>query len=135
MITEENVLVLDIDDTLCEKRREDESYIDVKPKIEMINRVKEYKNNGYYVILFTSRQMRTYKGNVGKINANTAKTLFEWLDKYDIIYDEIYFGKPWCGKNGFYVDDRAVRPREFLEYTHEEILELISKDKICEVKE
>lgn len=130
MITEENVIVMDIDGTICNIKRKDEEYIDIKPKIEVINKLMKLKNDGYYIILFTSRQMRTYKGNIGRINANTAKTLFEWLDKYNIPYDEIYFGKPWCGKNGFYVDDRAIRPREFVELNHEQIEELINKDRL-----
>lgn len=130
MITEENVIVMDIDGTICEIKKKDEEYIDIKPKMEVIKKLNQLKNDGYYIILFTSRQMRTYKGNVGKINANTAKTLFEWLDKHNIPYDEIYFGKPWCGKNGFYVDDRAIRPREFVELSHDQIENLINKDRL-----
>jgi capsule biosynthesis phosphatase len=130
VITEENVIVMDIDGTICEIKKKDEEYIDIKPKMEVIKKLNQLKNDGYYIILFTSRQMRTYKGNVGKINANTAKTLFEWLDKHNIPYDEIYFGKPWCGKNGFYVDDRAIRPREFVELSHDQIENLINKDRL-----
>lgn len=127
MIQEENVLVVDIDGTLCEIKGKNEEYIDVKPKTKVVEKLVSYKQLGYYIILYTSRQMRTYKGNVGKINANTAKNIFEWLDKHDIPYDEIYFGKPWCGKNGFYVDDKAIRPDEFVNLTNEQILKLIGK--------
>lgn len=129
MIIEENVLVMDIDGTLCEIKSKEIEYIDVKPLDDMIKKLKQYKNKGFYIILYTSRQMRTHKANLGRINANTAKTLFEWLDKYDIPYDEIYFGKPWCGKNGFYVDDKAIRPREFREKTFEELNELLKRDR------
>ena len=128
MITEENVIVMDIDGTICEFKSKEQEYIDILPKSEMINKLKKYREKNYYIILFTSRQMRTYKGNIGKINANTAKVVFEWLDKHNVPYDEIHFGKPWCGKNGFYVDDRAIRPREFLELSVEEINKLIEKD-------
>ena len=48
---------------------------------------------GFYIILNTSRNMRTYNGNIGLINKNTAKV--HYLEKYDIPYDEIYYGKPW----------------------------------------
>ena len=54
--------------------------------------------------------------------------MFEWLEKHDIPYDEIHFGKPWCGVNGFYIDDKAVRPKEFLENSYEEILKLIGEE-------
>lgn len=129
MITEENVLVMDIDGTLCGEKNEGNSYIDVVPKNEVINRLKEYKAKGFYIILYTSRQMRTYQGNLGKINANTAKDLFIWLENYDVPYDEIYFGKPWCGRNGFYVDDKAIRPSEFLDKTYEEIVKMMEIEK------
>lgn len=128
MIQEENVIVMDIDGTLCEIKSKEQEYIDILPKIEVLNKLIEYKNKGFYIILFTSRQMRTYKGNVGKINANTAKVVFEWLDKHNIPYDEIHFGKPWCGKNGFYVDDKAIRPKEFVELSHDDIIQLLKRD-------
>ena len=37
-------------------------------------------------------------------------------------------GKPWCGFDGFYVDDKAVRPNEFKELSYEKIKELIGSD-------
>ena len=128
MIIEDKVLVIDIDGTICEIKPKDKEYIDIKPKLEVIKKINEYKQNGFHIILYTSRQMRTYEGNLGKINANTAKIIFEWLEKYDIPYDEIYFGKPWCGKNGFYIDDKAIRPREFRELSFMEINKLIERD-------
>lgn len=129
MINEENVIVFDIDGTLCGGKKQDQSYLEVEPKEEVLKKLLEYRENNFYIILYTSRQMRTYQGNVGKINANTGKILFEWLDKYNIPYDEIHFGKPWCGKNGFYVDDKAIRPSEFLNLSFEEISELLKKEE------
>lgn len=129
MINEENVIVIDIDGTLCETKKKEQSYLEVEPKESVLKKITEYKQNGFYIILYTSRQMRTYQGNLGRINANTAKTLFEWLDKYEIPYDEIYFGKPWCGRNGFYVDDKAIRPSEFLNLSFDEINELLAKEE------
>jgi capsule biosynthesis phosphatase len=73
--------------------------------------------------------MKSYNGNLGLINANTAKELLAWLDKWDIPYDEIYYGKPWPGKLGFYVDDRAVRPDEFLTKNIDELNEICEKSR------
>ncbi|AQR96966.1 capsular biosynthesis protein [Clostridium saccharoperbutylacetonicum] len=129
MINEENVIVFDIDGTLCGGKKQDQSYLEVEPKEEVLKKLLGYRENNFYIILYTSRQMRTYQGNVGKINANTGKILFEWLDKHNIPYDEIHFGKPWCGKNGFYVDDKAIRPSEFLNLSFEEISELLKKEE------
>lgn len=127
MIEEENAIVMDIDGTLCELKKEGQEYIDLKPIPAVLDKLREYKAKGFHIILHSARQMRTYKGNTGKINANTGKVLFEWLEKHDIPYDEIHLGKPWCGRKGFYVDDSTVRPDEFAHLSHEEILKLIGK--------
>lgn len=128
MITAEKVIVLDIDGTICNDKKKDQSYMDIKPRKEVLDKLMEYKSKSYYIILYTSRNMRSFEGNIGKINANTAKVLFDWLEKYNVQYDEIHFGKPWCGKNGFYVDDKAIRPSEFLKYNYEEIIAILEKE-------
>ena len=69
--------------------------------------------------------MRTHEGNIGRINAQTAKILLNWLDRYEVPYDEIHYGKPWCGRRGFYVDDKAIRPDEFAVLTYEEIQDIL----------
>ena len=117
-------LIFDIDGTLCPIKRNDEKYEDLIPNEEMINKLKYYKERGAKITLFTSRNMNSYNGNIGIINKNTAKVLLEWLDKWEIPYDEIIYGKPWPGFNGFYIDDRAVRPNEFLNYSLEELEEI-----------
>ena len=109
--------IFDIDGTLCPIKKKDEKYEDLIPYKEMVDRIREYKEQGAKIILYTSRNMNTYKGNIGLINANTAKIVLEWLEKWDIPYDEIIYGKPWPGHNGYYVDDRTVRPDEFLKRT------------------
>lgn len=128
MIRRERCIVMDIDGTLCTKRKPNESYADVAPNRDVIDTLKEYRRRGFYVILATSRNMNTYNGNVGLITANTAKTLLAWLDRHEVPYDELHIGKPWGGKGGFYVDDKAIRPSEFLTLSYEEILALVGED-------
>lgn len=117
-------LIVDIDGTICDTKRADESYADLIPNDKMIKKLFEYQVKGYYIVLFTSRNMRTYNNNLGLINKNTAPALLNWLDKWNIPYDEILFGKPWPG-SGFYVDDRSVRPAEFLDMEEESILKML----------
>ena len=125
MVKSEKVIVLDIDGTLCETKEENQEYIDVAPRKDVLNKLLNYKSDGFYIILYTARQMRTYEGNIGKINANTGKVIFQWLEKFSIPFDEIHFGKPWCGSNGFYVDDKAIRPDEFVNLSFDELQKLI----------
>ncbi len=128
----EKVIVMDIDGCLCEKRKEGLSYDDLKPNASILNKLMEYKKEGFYIILYTSRNMNTYDNNLGLINANTAKTILDWLERWEILYDEIYFGKPWSGFKGFYVDDKAIRPTEFLSYDYEQIMNLLEKEEDVE---
>ncbi len=123
----EKVIVMDIDGTLCPIKKKDEEYIALQPYPEMVQKLKEYKKLGFYIVLNTARNMRTYSGSLGLINKYTAKVLLEWLEKHDIPYDEIYYGKPWQGKGGFYVDDKTIRPDEFLNLSYEKIQTLISR--------
>ena len=95
-----------------------------------MDRLKYYKENGAKIVLFTSRNMNSYKGSLGLINKHTAKIMLGWLDKWDIPYDEIMYGKPWPGHKGFYVDDRAVRPDEFMKYTPDELAEICTKSRL-----
>lgn len=124
MIQEDQVLVMDIDGTLCVNDRT-VSYNELAPNDVVLDKLKEYKAKGFYVILYTSRNMRTHEGNIGRINAQTAKILLNWLDLYEVPYDEIHYGKPWCGRRGFYVDDKAIRPDEFAVLTYEEIQDIL----------
>ncbi|MBQ3413466.1 capsular biosynthesis protein [Candidatus Saccharibacteria bacterium] len=120
-------LIFDVDGTLCPLKKPDEEYADLVPDAEMVEKIKYYKNEGARIVFFSSRNMRTYGGNLGLINANTAVVMQEWLKKWQIPYDEIYFAKPWPGMRGLYVDDRAVRPDEFLAHSFEELEEICKK--------
>ncbi|WP_285009586.1 capsular biosynthesis protein [Lactococcus formosensis] len=120
-------LVMDIDNTITEKKGNKE-YIDLLPKKGVIEKMREYKNKGYHITLQTARQMRTYEGQTGKIMKNTVPVLFKWLEKWDVPYDELIIGKPWNGHKGFYVDDNAIRPSEFLSLSEDEIHDLLNKE-------
>ncbi|NRF32494.1 HAD hydrolase family protein [Vibrio coralliilyticus] len=122
-------LVVDLDGTLTQANTSD--YRNVLPRLDVIEQVRNYKNQGFEIVIATARNMRTYEGNVGKINIHTLPIITKWLDKHDVPYDEIIVGKPWCGHEGFYIDDRAVRPSEFATLSADEINQLFEKEKQC----
>ena len=126
---EDLTFVFDIDGTICPIKKEDERYEDLVPYPEMVEKIREYKRGGAKIVILTSRNMNSFNGNIGLINAKTAKILLAWLDKWEIPYDEIVYGKPWPGHHGFYVDDRTVRPSEFLEKSVEELDEIVGRDR------
>lgn len=129
---EQKVIVMDIDGTLCPVKKLDEEYADLLPFADMVSRMREYHEAGFYIVLNTARNMRTHGGSLGLINKHTAKVLLAWLEKHDIPYDEIYYGKPWQGKGGFYVDDKTIRPDEFINLSYEDILAIVETEKKSE---
>ena len=122
-------LVVDLDGTLTMANTSD--YVNVLPNMALITNIREYKEKGFTIVISTARNMRTHQGSVGKINIHTLPIIIEWLDKHGVPYDEIIVGKPWCGNEGFYIDDRAIRPSEFNSLSFEEITALIAKEKVC----
>jgi capsule biosynthesis phosphatase len=120
-------LVIDLDDTLC--RTQAGAYADAEPIPEMIEQVRAYREDGFEIVIHTSRNMRTYEGNVGKIAAHTLPVVVDWLRRHQVPYDEIFIGKPWCGHDGFYVDDRAIRPSEFRQLDRAQIEALLRQEK------
>lgn len=121
--------IFDIDGTICPLKTKDEKYEDLVPYQEILDKLREYHDNGARIVLFTSRNMNSYGGNIGLINKHTAKILLDWLEKWQIPYDEIVYGKPWPGHKGFYVDDRSVRPDEFLNYSPDKLDEICKKSR------
>jgi capsule biosynthesis phosphatase len=128
MQKKEKIIVFDIDGTIT-KEGYNNDYPEMPVSLEMKEKMKELKGKNYWIILSTSRNMNTYQGNIGLINKYTAPVLLKWLEENDVPYDEIHFGKPWCGKDGFYVDDRAIRPREFISKSIEELTNIVKRDK------
>lgn len=116
-------LIFDLDDTLCTTQNGD--YANAQPITEVIEKLREYHRQGFTIIINTSRNMRTYQGNIGAINKNTLPIIIDWLARHDIPYDELYVGKPWCGFEGFYVDDKAIRPDELVKLSYAEICQLL----------
>lgn len=115
-------IIMDLDDTICSTTGAD--YANSTPDLAVIAKLREYKELGFEIAISTSRNMRTYAGNTGKITANTLPIIVDWLSRHNVPYDEIYVGKPWCGLEGFYVDDKAIRPDEFSNLSYDQIKQL-----------
>ena len=105
-------LVVDIDKTICEPPP-NKDYSKCKPINTFCSKLRDENNKGTYIILYTSRNVRTFKGNIGLINKHTSFVLIEWLKNNDIPYDEIYFNKPWGYGELNYIDDKFLSIKEF----------------------
>jgi capsule biosynthesis phosphatase len=120
-------LIIDLDETITLSAHD--GYENALPNLALIARLREYQACGFDIVINTSRSMRTFDGNVGKINAHTLPGIVAWLERHAVPFDEIHVGKPWCGMEGFYVDDKSIRPSEFLRYPLAAIYDLLAAEK------
>jgi capsule biosynthesis phosphatase len=98
-------ICFDLDNTLVSFPTITGDYTTVKPiekNIKLLRYLKKFSNT---IIIYTARRMKTHNGNIGKISADIGKITFDTLDKFNIPYDEVYFGKPYAD---FYIDDLAI---------------------------
>jgi len=99
-------ICIDLDGVICNLKEEGQKYEDLLPVTGAVASLQEFKVNGHYVIINTARHMKTCEGNLGAVGARISLITLNWLDKYQIPYDEIYFGKPHAD---IYIDDNAYR--------------------------
>jgi capsule biosynthesis phosphatase len=100
-------ICFDIDNTLFTYPTVPNDYTTVKPIHKMINLLKKLKKDGNYIILHTARRMKTHNNNIGKIIKDVGVITINTLNKYEIEYDELIFGKPYAD---IYIDDKSLNP-------------------------
>lgn len=100
-------ICFDLDNTLVTYPTIAGDYTTVKPINRNIMLLKNMKKEGHEIIIYTARRMKTHNGNVGKVIKDIARNTIDTLDKFNIEYDELIFGKPIAD---IYIDDRAINP-------------------------
>ena len=108
-----NKLIIDLDNTLTQ----DNSSNDYAKKL--VNKhvalaIENAISLGYESTIFSARNMRSFKGDLKKIETVTRPLAESWLNNNNIKYDELILGKPWCGFDGWYLDDKNISIEEFL---------------------
>jgi capsule biosynthesis phosphatase len=102
----------DLDNTLVTYPKKAGDYSTVEPITNTINYLKYLKKIGHTIIIYTARRMNTHHGNIGRVVADVGQVTLETLRKFDIPFDEIYFGKPFAD---YYIDDMAISPFDDIE--------------------
>lgn len=100
--------VFDIDDTICNNKNRD--YENAEPIKEVIDKINYLYDNGATIKLYTSRGMVSCNGDLEKIIAKNNDVLKRWLEKNNVKYNELIFGKPL---GDLYIDDKAMNVKEF----------------------
>jgi capsule biosynthesis phosphatase len=99
-------ICIDLDGVICQLKKEGETYDILLPVDGAQEHLRQLKDAGHYIIINTARHMKTCQGNLGMVVAKISLITLKWLEKYEIPYDEIYFGKPHAD---VYIDDNAYR--------------------------
>lgn len=102
-------MVFDIDDTICNNKNRD--YENAIPIKEVIGKINNLYDKGVRIILYTSRGMVSCNGDLDKIIAKNKDILETWLEKNNVKYHELIFGKPL---GDLYVDDKAMNVKDFV---------------------
>lgn len=113
-------IMVDLDGTICYTKKEGERYEDVLPLPGAVESLKALKARGYYIIIATARNMRTYAGNLGQVNKAQAGLITNWLERYEIPYDELYLGKAHVD---YFIDDKNIKFN-----TWEETMEILEEN-------
>lgn len=99
-------ICIDLDGVVCKLKQPGQSYADLDPVPGAVERLRSLRAAGWYIILATARHMKTCQGNPGLVIARQGKVTLDWLEKHQVEYDEIHFGKPHAD---VYLDDNAMR--------------------------
>jgi capsule biosynthesis phosphatase len=100
-------ICFDLDNTLVTYPTIINDYNSVKPIEKNINLLNFLRGQGHEIIIYTARRMTTHNNNIGKVIKDIALTTINTLEKFNIQYDELIFGKPIAD---IYIDDRALNP-------------------------
>ena len=98
-------IVFDLDGVICEVKKPNDSYEEVKPKLDVIDLINKLHSNGDHIIIHTGRHMRTCDGNVNEVIKKVGDITKNWLKKWNVRYDELIFGKPYAD---MYIDDLGL---------------------------
>jgi capsule biosynthesis phosphatase len=100
-------ICFDLDNTLVTNPLIPDDYSTVNPLQKNIALLQHLKKLGHEIIIYTARRMKTHKNNIGKVIKDIALVTIQTLERFNIEYDELIFGKPIAD---IYIDDKALNP-------------------------
>ena len=109
-----NTIVVDIDDTInFTINRDFENSI---PNHDVIKKINELHDKGWRIVLFTARGQNSCGNDIELIEKKYLNVTKNWMDKNNVKYDEIRFGKP---NADYYIDDKNLSLDQFINYDFE----------------
>ena len=102
-------IVIDVDGTICDAI--DRNYQEAVPIQPVIDKINFLYNQGYRIILYSSRGMHSCNGDLSLIIEKNHSTLKSWLENHKVKFHELIFGKPLAD---WYVDDKSLPVEDFV---------------------
>lgn len=106
-------IIIDLDDTITIDSSSDD-YTKKEVNFMVLDAIKNAIETGFSIKIFSARNMNSFRGDISKIESHTRPIAETWLENNKIPYSELILGKPWAGKDGFYVDDKNLHIEEFI---------------------
>lgn len=110
--SEKKVFCFDLDGTLVNFPDKIGDYSTCKPIVKNIDFLKLLKEQGHKIVIQTARKMKTANNNIAIATSLAKDEVENTLKKYDVPYDELFYGKPYAD---FYIDDLAINAYSDLE--------------------
>ena len=104
---EYGTIVMDMDDTISFTHNRD--FVNSTPNQEVIDKINEFHNQGWKIIIFTARGAKSCSTLEERI-VKYDKVTRDWLDTHGVLYDDVVFGKM---NADYYVDDKNISIKEF----------------------
>jgi capsule biosynthesis phosphatase len=102
-------IVCDLDDTICYTTTHD--WENAEPIWGVINKLNEFANKGWQIIILTARGQVSCEGDVEKADLKYREIIEKWLTKHGVKYHILSFHK-YLGT--MYLDDKGLDPNEFV---------------------
>lgn len=103
---------MDLDNTITVDDKSldyDKKPLNIQVRQSILESSKEFD-----ITIFTARNMKSLEGDLNRIHEITKPIAIKWLEENEVQYDDIIFGKPYCGEEGHYVDDKNISIEEFV---------------------
>ena len=104
----DKTVAFDLDDVICYRTSElgaIDKYRSCEPYLEMIDIVNNCYENGCKIIIYTSRGMTCFKGNINDIYSNLYELTVNQLNKWGVKYHQLIMGK---AHYDILIDDKCV---------------------------
>lgn len=103
-------------------------YEEKLPNRQVVETCWHYRKWGFLLSFLQLATCRALTGTTKIITKHKLPVILGWLSKHHVPYRDVIIGKPWCGSAGFYVDDKAIRPNEFISKNFQEVSALVGID-------